>query len=103
MSQALSFVGDLKLGHYMKIPPRTMFMVQVVATTFSCIIQVLVLNFAIKNIPNVCAPHQAQHFTCPGGRVFFSGELFYSETVNTFNTEETNVSLIQQPPQYGGS
>jgi hypothetical protein len=29
MSQALTFLQDFKLGHYMKIPPRTMFMAQV--------------------------------------------------------------------------
>jgi hypothetical protein len=27
--QALAFLQDFKLGHYMKIPPRTMFMAQV--------------------------------------------------------------------------
>ncbi|KAL0673413.1 hypothetical protein Bca4012_001394 [Brassica carinata] len=32
MSQAVCFVGDFKLGHYMKIPPRSMFIVQLVAT-----------------------------------------------------------------------
>ncbi len=73
-SQALSFVEDLKFGHYMKIPPRTMFMCQVAATTFSCFIQVAVLNFALKNIDGVCELTQAERFTCPGGRVFFSGK-----------------------------
>lgn len=73
MSQALSFVSDLKFGHYMKIPPRTMFMCQVVATTFSCIIQIVVLNYSLDNIHGVCTPRQPEHFTCPGGRVFFSG------------------------------
>ena len=29
MSQALTFTADFKLGHYMKIPPRTMFWCQV--------------------------------------------------------------------------
>ena len=29
MSQALSFLGDFKLGHYMKVPPKSMFIVQV--------------------------------------------------------------------------
>jgi hypothetical protein len=29
MSQGLTLVQDLKLGHYMKIPPRAMFTVQV--------------------------------------------------------------------------
>jgi hypothetical protein len=73
MSQALTFVSDLKFGHYMKIPPRTMFMAQVVATTLSCFVQVLVLNYALRTIPDVCEPTQSEHFTCPGGRVFFSG------------------------------
>ncbi|KAI6783852.1 Sexual differentiation process protein-like protein [Emericellopsis cladophorae] len=77
MSQALSFVGDLKFGHYMKIPPRTMFMAQVVATTFSCFIQILVLNLALGSIPNVCEPDQADHFTCPGGRVFFAASVIW--------------------------
>ncbi|KAL9689938.1 hypothetical protein QQ045_010329 [Rhodiola kirilowii] len=29
MAQAVSFLNDFKLGHYMKIPPRSMFLVQV--------------------------------------------------------------------------
>lgn len=29
MTQAITFLQDFKLGHYMKIPPRTMFMAQV--------------------------------------------------------------------------
>lgn len=77
MSQALSFVSDLKFGHYMKIPPRTMFMSQVVATTFSCFIQIAVLNFALNNIDGVCTPTQPEHFTCPGGRVFFSASVIW--------------------------
>ncbi|EFY98860.2 OPT oligopeptide transporter [Metarhizium robertsii] len=77
MSQALSFVSDLKFGHYMKIPPRTMFWAQVVATTFSCFIQIIVLNLALTNIPDVCDQHQRHHFTCPGGRVFFSASVIW--------------------------
>ncbi|KAK3302024.1 OPT oligopeptide transporter protein-domain-containing protein [Chaetomium strumarium] len=77
MSQALTFVSDLKFGHYMKIPPRTMFMVQVVATTFSCFVQVVVLNYALRTIPGVCEPTQPEHFTCPGGKVFFSASVIW--------------------------
>jgi hypothetical protein len=75
MSQALSFVGDLKFGHYMKIPPRTMFTSQVVATTVSCFVQIAVLNYALGSIDGVCTREQPEHFTCPGGRVFFSGAI----------------------------
>lgn len=74
MSQALTFVSDLKFGHYMKIPPRTMFLAQVVATTFSCFIQIAVLNFALNSIDGVCTLDQPERFTCPGGRVFFAGK-----------------------------
>lgn len=40
--QALSFTRDLKLGHYMKIPPRAMFRAQTIATLLTVII---VCNF----------------------------------------------------------
>ncbi|EEU46600.1 uncharacterized protein NECHADRAFT_38996 [Fusarium vanettenii 77-13-4] len=76
-AQSLRFVSDLKFGHYMKIPPRTMFLTQVVATTFSCFIQIIVLNLALNNIEDVCEPHQADHFTCPGGRVFFAASIIW--------------------------
>lgn len=29
MVQAINFLGDFKLGHYMKVPPRSMFVAQV--------------------------------------------------------------------------
>jgi len=32
MAQALQFTSDMKLGHYMKVPPRSMFWCQIVAT-----------------------------------------------------------------------
>ncbi len=56
----------------MKVPPRTMFLAQVVATTVSCFVQIATLNFALGSIDNVCDIHQRDRFTCPGGRVFFS-------------------------------
>lgn len=35
MSQALAFCQDLKLAHYLKVPPRTIFWAQVVATAWT--------------------------------------------------------------------
>lgn len=34
MSQAVAFLSDFKLGHYMKIPPRSMFLVQACLASF---------------------------------------------------------------------
>jgi OPT family small oligopeptide transporter len=76
-TQALSFVSDLKLGHYMKIPPRTMFSAQVAATLVSCLVQVYVLKYALTNIEGVCTPHQANKFTCPGAKVFYSASVIW--------------------------
>ncbi|KAI0393088.1 OPT oligopeptide transporter protein-domain-containing protein [Xylariaceae sp. FL0594] len=77
MSQALNFLGDLKFGHYMKVPPRTIFMAQVVAVSVSCCVQVVVLNLALANIDGICDVTQPHHFTCPGGRVFFSASVIW--------------------------
>ncbi|KAM3518569.1 hypothetical protein NHJ13051_008088 [Beauveria bassiana] len=77
MSQSLGFIADLKFGHYMKVPPRTMFMAQVVATTVSCFVQITVLNLALVSIDNVCDIRQRDRFTCPGGRVFFSASIIW--------------------------
>ncbi|KAI8613863.1 OPT oligopeptide transporter protein-domain-containing protein [Chytriomyces sp. MP71] len=40
MSQGLSLVADLKLGHYIKIPPRDMFIAQLVSTIVAAIVAV---------------------------------------------------------------
>jgi OPT family oligopeptide transporter len=61
----------------MKIPPRTMFTAQVVATTVSCFVQVLILNFALSSIEDVCTIKQKQHFSCPGAKVFFSASVIW--------------------------
>lgn len=37
MTQAVSFLNDFKLGHYMKIPPRSMFVVQVYIFSFTSV------------------------------------------------------------------
>jgi len=37
LTQAISFISDLKLGHYAKIPPRAMFRAQMLATLMSVI------------------------------------------------------------------
>lgn len=77
MYQGLAFVQDLKLGHYMKVPPRTMFWSQTVATIWSSLVQIAVLNWAFGAIENICDQEQASHFTCPGGRVFFNASVIW--------------------------
>jgi OPT family small oligopeptide transporter len=77
MSQALYFVQDLKLGHYMKVPPRVMFWSQVVATIWSGIVQIAVMNWALGAIKDVCTPDAVNHFTCPNAKVFFNASIIW--------------------------
>ncbi|KAK7209644.1 hypothetical protein V2G26_016822 [Clonostachys chloroleuca] len=77
MAQALYFAQDLKLGHYMKVPPRVMFASQLVASIWSAIIQIAVMNWALAKIPDVCDPNQANNYTCPGSRVFFTASIIW--------------------------
>ncbi|TRX98507.1 hypothetical protein FHL15_000581 [Xylaria flabelliformis] len=78
MQQALYFVQDLKLGHYMKVPPRTMFWSQLAASVWSAIVQITVMNWALGSIPDICSDQQTDGYTCPGGRLFFSTSVIWS-------------------------
>ena len=48
MAQCLSLLSDLKLGHYMKIPPRAMFLSQIwgsiVGGVFNYAMMVIIIN-----------------------------------------------------------
>ncbi|RIA90001.1 oligopeptide transporter OPT family [Glomus cerebriforme] len=46
--QCLTFVGDLKLGHYLKIPPRAMFICQFYGTIIGGITNYWILQLIIK-------------------------------------------------------
>ncbi|KAK4125978.1 OPT-domain-containing protein [Parathielavia appendiculata] len=76
-AQGIKFAADLKLGHYMKIPPRILFTVQIVATIISSLTQIAVLNWMFINIPNICTPQALNGFTCPIARVHFNGSILW--------------------------
>ena len=66
MNQAVSFLNDFKLGHYMKIPPRSMFLVLV--NTFS-----QKKNFFTTINMQVLANHAIHHYK------------FITKNIKTFN------------------
>ncbi|KIK68259.1 hypothetical protein GYMLUDRAFT_35638 [Collybiopsis luxurians FD-317 M1] len=77
MSQALYFTQDLKLGHYMKIPPRTMFSAQVVATIIAGTVQLGVQAWMFNNIKGICDPDQPDGFTCLSTMVFGTASVIW--------------------------
>ncbi|KAE8209882.1 hypothetical protein CF327_g6183 [Tilletia walkeri] len=77
MAQALSFVSDLKLGHYMKVPPRDMFIAQIVATVVSVFVLLGVQAWSFENIVGICTKTAQDHFTCPGITVFGTASIIW--------------------------
>ncbi|KAK0391235.1 hypothetical protein NLU13_0736 [Sarocladium strictum] len=76
-AQGIKFASDLKLGHYMKIPPKMMFTVQVVATLVSSVTQIGVLNWMFANVRGLCTPEAVSGFSCPIARVHFNGSILW--------------------------
>ncbi|KAI9157012.1 hypothetical protein LWI28_015486 [Acer negundo] len=80
MAQALTFLADFKLGHYMKIPPRAMFMAQVVGTVIAVFVYTITAWWLMGEIPHLCDTSMLPHdspWTCPMDRVFFDASVIW--------------------------
>mgnify|MGYP001605123569 FL=1 len=83
--QAINFASDLKLGHYMKVisalgsinsqlsfapqlPPRLVFIAQLVCTIISALVAIGVTDWQIKNIEGICTLTQKDRFYCLSNR-----------------------------------
>ncbi|WCJ18173.1 oligopeptide transporter 4 [Euphorbia peplus] len=80
MAQAVSFLNDFKLGHYMKIPPRSMFLVQFIGTMLAGTINLSVAWWLLHSINNICKDDLLppnSPWTCPGDRVFFDASVIW--------------------------
>ena len=75
-AHALSFSADLKLAHYLKVPPRFTFFAQMVPTLVSTLISIAVLQYQV-HIENICTPDAPFRFTCPGPNTFFTAAVFW--------------------------
>lgn len=76
-AHAVWFCNDLKLAHYVKIPPRQTFAAQMVATFVSTLVCVGVLNFQLVHIKNVCTEEAKFKLTCPGVNTFFTSSVLW--------------------------
>ena len=76
-TQAVAFAGDLKLGHYMKIPPRMMFSIQMISTVVACVWVMLIQNWMVSNIVDLCSHNQSQGFVCPGTTTFATSSVVW--------------------------
>ncbi|XVE55645.1 hypothetical protein DITRI_Ditri03aG0175100 [Diplodiscus trichospermus] len=80
MTQAVSFLNDFKLGHYMKIPPRSMFVVQGIGTVIAGTVNLAVAWWLLTTVENICQDNLLppnSPWTCPGDRVFFDASVIW--------------------------
>lgn len=76
-SQAENYITNQKQAHYWRIPPRSLFRVQMVSVLINSLLAVGILNLAISSISDYCHPRQPQKFTCPGTTTFYSASVIW--------------------------
>lgn len=79
--QCQNFLQDQKIGHYGKLPPRSMFRVQMLATIVAGLVSLGVMQFQLTKVPHICdVKYQTAHekFTCPSETVFFSASVIWA-------------------------
>jgi hypothetical protein len=79
LGSGLTFTQDLKLGHYMKLPPRITFTAQVVCGIVSCIVQIGTKEWLERAVPDLCSAAQANKafLVCPLGHTFYSSSIIW--------------------------
>ncbi|KAL3503644.1 hypothetical protein ACH5RR_038093 [Cinchona calisaya] len=80
MTQAMYFLSDFKIGHYMKIPPRSMFLVQLIGTLVSSSVQFGTAWWLLTSIKNICDTSllpEGSPWTCPGDEVFYNASIIW--------------------------
>lgn len=75
--QAQNYISDQKMSHYLKVPPRAVFRVQMLSVFISSFVSLAVMNFMIDNVDNYCMPGNKQKFTCPSSNVFYSASVLW--------------------------
>ena len=81
MRQAVVFMRDFKLAHYMKVAHRPMFFCQVVATIVAGTVQLGVQAWMFSNIEGLCDADQKGGFICPDITVFGNASIIVSNPV----------------------
>ncbi|WFD33350.1 hypothetical protein MCUN1_000163 [Malassezia cuniculi] len=79
LMSSLNFTADLKLGHYMKVPPRVTFLIQIFGTIVVVLVQIGIKRLMFITVEDLCMPSQAStsKFTCPHMAVFYTSSLIW--------------------------
>ncbi|CAF1578461.1 unnamed protein product [Adineta ricciae] len=74
--QALSLISDLKFGHYMKIPPRAIFVTQLTSTVVAGVVNYVSAVYLMDTVPHICTLENP-NWKCPKANVFYSASIIW--------------------------
>lgn len=75
--QAQNYISDQKMSHYMKLPPRAVFRVQMISVFITSFVSLAIMNFMIDTFKDYCEPDNKQKFTCPSSSVFYTASVLW--------------------------
>ncbi|PIA19398.1 OPT superfamily oligopeptide transporter [Coemansia reversa NRRL 1564] len=77
LAQALSYAQDMKLAHYMKIPPRQVLLYQLIGIVVSVIVQTCLFFWLIDKIPHMCRP-EGFPWVCRSTNLVYSASIIWN-------------------------
>ncbi|KAK9461710.1 OPT oligopeptide transporter protein-domain-containing protein [Lipomyces oligophaga] len=75
-AQAESFIGDMKMAHYMRLPPRSVFRGQLFAVCVQIFVTIGAV-YTVLGIQEVCTTTQVNKFTCPYSQGIYTAAVLY--------------------------
>ncbi|KAI0497011.1 hypothetical protein KFK09_023339 [Dendrobium nobile] len=80
LGQALTLLSDLNLGHYMKIPPKSMFITQFTGSVIAASVSYGTAWLLLDTVEHICDPSKlppGSPWTCPGSDVFYNASIIW--------------------------
>jgi hypothetical protein len=88
------FIADMKLAHYLHIPPRMVFLAQGLATLIGALVQCGVTVYMLTRVHDVCAMNNESGYTCPHGRVTYSASLVWGSFVPSAQAQRSLLRIV---------
>ncbi|KAK9450478.1 OPT oligopeptide transporter protein-domain-containing protein [Limtongia smithiae] len=99
--QAESFIGDQKIAHYAKLPPRSVFRAQMIATLLQCVVTTAAVTWQIDNTPDLCTSTQAGKLVCTFPNQLYSNTLLLG-VIGPHRTYDVMYPLLKYAFLFGG-
>lgn len=75
--QAENYITNQKMAHYVRIPPWSIFRIQMLSVFIGSFVSLGILNFQLTDIKDYCEPSNKQKFYCPGAKTFYSASVLW--------------------------